>query len=84
MVAMVIYISSGIVLSNSATLTYHSHIADPGAGCSSDNIGIVGGVLGALVALLLVYSVVTTLVIVVVMLHIRRVKVSINQPVYAG
>ena len=48
------------------------------------NVAIVGGVLGALVALLLTYGVVATVVIVVQMHRSRRVKVSINQPVYAG
>ena len=80
---MVMYISSGIVLSHSAAPTYHSHVADPGAGSFSDSVGIVGGVSGALVSLLLAYSVVTTIVIVVQMLRSRRVKVSIDQPVYA-
>ena len=60
------------------------HVADPGAGCSSDSVGIVGGVSGALVALLLAYGVVTTIVIVVMMHRNRHGRVSINQPVYAG
>ena len=74
----------GIILSDSALPTYYSHVADPGAGCSSDSVGIVGGVSGALMALLLAYGVVTTIVIVVLMLRIRRGKVPLDQPVYAG
>ena len=60
---------------------------DPGAGTSSDascNIAVIGGVLGGLVALLLAYSVVTTIVIVVLMHRNRCGKVSIDQPVYDG
>ena len=63
-------------LSDSATLIP--------AGASSDTVTIVGGVLGALVALLLAYSVVATIVIAVMMHRNRRGKVSIKQHVYAG
>ena len=46
---------SEIVLSDSAAPScIIIPTADTGAGCSSDSVGIVGGVLGGLVALLLV------------------------------
>ena len=56
-------------------------VADPNAKC---NEAIVGGVLGALVALLLAYGVVATIVIAVMIRRNRRGRVSIDQPVCAG
>ena len=71
---------SEIVLSDSAAPIHIIPTIDPGMGSSA----IVVGVLGSLVVLLLAYGVIATIVNVVLMLRIRRCKVSIDQPVYAG
>ena len=71
-----------IIVSYSATPTYST--ADPGAGCPSDSVGIIGGVLGVLVATLLAYSVIATVVIIRLMHRNRHSQVSINQPVSVG
>lgn len=68
-------------------MRYLTYIATPilcfyptAAGTSSDTVTIVGGGLGALVALVLAYGVISTIVIVALIQRIRRGKVSIDQP----
>ena len=53
------------------------------AGTSSDTVTVVGGVLGGIVALLLAYGVISTVVNVIQMHRIRRCKASVDQPEYA-
>ena len=67
---------------HAAAPTYYPYNR-PRSRYASCNVAVVGGVLGALVALLLAYGVVATVVIVVLMLRSQG-KVSIDQPVYAG